>query len=65
MCKKDRTLNIDPDAALRQANAKSNRRFRHIENELNKLGKTPQSSSLTEMDAFWEEAKAQEKSNKA
>jgi len=37
----------------------------HIENELNKLGKTPQSSSLTEMDAFWEEAKAQEKSNKA
>lgn len=60
-----RHLNIDPEDALRQANAKFTRRFRHIENELNKLGKTPQSSSLTEMDAFWEEAKAQEKSNKA
>ena len=60
-----RHLNIDPEDALRQANAKFTRRFRHIENELNKLGKTLQSSSLTEMDAFWEEAKAQEKSNKA
>lgn len=60
-----RHLNIDPEDALRQANAKFTRRFRHIENELNKLGKTPQSSSLTEMDAFWEEAKAQEKSDKA
>lgn len=60
-----RHLNIDPEDALRQANAKFTRRFRHIENELKKLGKTPQSSSLTEMDAFWEEAKAKEKSNKA
>ncbi|XAT57410.1 nucleoside triphosphate pyrophosphohydrolase [Rhodobacteraceae bacterium IMCC1335] len=60
-----RHLNIDPEDALRQANAKFTRRFRHIENELNKLGKTPQSSSLTEMDAFWEEAKAREKRSNA
>ena len=60
-----RHLNIDPEDALRQANAKFTRRFMHIENELNKLGKTPQSSSLTEMDAFWEEAKAREKRSKA
>ena len=60
-----RHLNIDPEDALRQANAKFTRRFMHIENELNKLGKTPQSSSLTEMDAFWEEAKAREKHSKA
>ena len=60
-----RHLNIDPEDALRQANAKFTRRFMHIENELNKLGKKPQSSSLTEMDAFWEEAKAREKRSKA
>ena len=60
-----RHLNIDPEDALRQANAKFTRRFMHIENELNKLGKTPQSSSLTQMDAFWEEAKAREKRSKA
>ena len=60
-----RHLNIDPEDALRQANAKFTRRFMHIENELNKLGKTPQSSSLSEMDAFWEEAKAREKRSKA
>jgi len=60
-----RHLNIDPEDALRQANAKFTRRFMHIENELNKLGKTPQSSSLTQKDAFWEEAKAREKRSKA
>lgn len=60
-----RHLNIDPEDALRHANAKFTRRFMHIENELNKLGKKPQSSNLTEMDAFWEEAKALEKRSKA
>ena len=52
-----RHLGIDPEAALRQSNAKFERRFRHIEHRLEEIGKTPQQSDLTEMDGLWDEAK--------
>ncbi len=53
-----RHLGIDPEAALRAANAKFERRFAHIEERLKDLGRSPAQSSLNEMDAFWDEAKA-------
>jgi ATP diphosphatase len=56
-----RHLGIDPEEALRATNAKFARRFRHIELELGKRGKAPQDSSLEEMDALWDAAKAFEK----
>ena len=56
-----RHLGIDPEAAVRGTNAKFERRFDHIEQELSKRGKTPKDSNLQEMDALWDEAKAQEK----
>ena len=56
-----RHLKIDPESALRGANAKFQRRFRHIETRLAAVGKTPQQSDLTEMDALWNEAKRAEK----
>ena len=56
-----RHLKIDPEAALRAANAKFTRRFRFIEQELGKAGKTPKDSDLNEMDALWNAAKALEK----
>jgi ATP diphosphatase len=56
-----RHLGIDPEDALRATNAKFARRFRHIELELEKRGKTPQDSSLEEMDALWNAAKDFEK----
>lgn len=56
-----RHLGIDPEAALRDANAKFERRFRHIEERLAEHGKAPAQSDLTEMDALWDEAKAQGK----
>lgn len=56
-----RHLNVDPEAALRAANAKFVRRFRHIEQRLAGSGKPPQQSDLAEMDALWNEAKAREK----
>ncbi len=49
-----RHLGIDPEEALRATNAKFARRFRHIELELEKRGKTPQDSNLEEMDALVE-----------
>jgi len=54
-----RHLSIDPEAALRSANAKFERRFRFIEQELEKHGRKPADSNLEEMDRLWDEAKAQ------
>ena len=56
-----RHLSIDPEAALRGANAKFVRRFEHIERELAKDGRKPDQSDLREMDALWDEAKAIDK----
>jgi len=54
-----RHLKVDPEAALRAANAKFTRRFGHIEAV---LGARMGSASLEEMETLWQEAKAQEKS---
>ncbi|MGP0089047.1 MAG: nucleoside triphosphate pyrophosphohydrolase [Xanthobacteraceae bacterium] len=55
-----RHLAADPEAALRQTNAKFERRFASIEGALAALGKSPQDASLAEMDALWNAAKAAE-----
>ncbi|MGV6840301.1 MAG: nucleoside triphosphate pyrophosphohydrolase [Planktomarina sp.] len=52
---------IDPEAALRAANAKFTRRFRSIEAALANDGRTPAQSDLAEMDALWDAAKRAEK----
>jgi ATP diphosphatase len=56
-----RKLEIDPESALRQGNRKFERRFRHIEQALNREGKSPAESSLDEMERLWVEAKKLEK----
>ncbi len=56
-----RTLDIEPEDALRSTNAKFARRFRFIEAALAARGKTPDQSDLAEMDALWDAAKAAEK----
>lgn len=57
-----RHLKVDPEAALRAANAKFTRRFARIEDWLAEDGKRPADSDLAEMDALWNRAKAEEKS---
>lgn len=54
-----RHLKVDPEAALRAANAKFSRRFAFIEAELARAGKRPHESDLEEMDALWDRAKAE------
>jgi ATP diphosphatase len=56
-----RHLQIDPETALRAANAKFTRRFRSIEAALAAEGRSPAQSDLAEMDALWNAAKAAEK----
>lgn len=59
-----RDLDIDPEDALREANAKFVRRFRHIESRLSEDGRTPAQSDLAEMDALWNEARANDKADR-
>lgn len=56
-----RHLQVDAEDALRQANAKFERRFRFIEEALKAQDRTPQGASLEEMDALWGAAKVEEK----
>ena len=56
-----RTLDVDPEDALRSTNAKFVRRFQHIERRLADTGRTPDQSDLAEMDALWDEAKMLER----
>jgi len=56
-----RHLSIDPEDALRGANAKFVRRFASIEDALRKDGRKPEVSSLEEMDALWDQAKEVER----
>lgn len=55
-----RHLKIDPEAALRGAIRKFERRFAYIENRMALSGKSLSSSRLAEMEALWDEAKRNE-----
>ena len=59
-----RHLKIDPEAALRAANAKFTRRFAHIEARLAEQGKRPEDSTLEEMDGYWNEIRAADRAAK-
>jgi nucleoside triphosphate diphosphatase len=58
-----RHLRVDPEAALRGANAKFTRRFAHIEARLRENGRAPGEATLEEMEALWGEAKQREDSS--
>jgi ATP diphosphatase len=55
-----RHVDIDAETALRQANAKFERRFRAIEEALRARGRRLEDASLDEMEALWQDAKAKE-----
>jgi ATP diphosphatase len=56
-----RHLRVDPETALRGANAKFERRFAHIESRLREAGRAPADATLDEMEALWSEAKQRER----
>lgn len=60
-----RHLKVDPEKALRRANAKFTSRFEYIEAKLAENHRTPKQSNLEEMDQLWNDAKAEEKSPRA
>lgn len=56
-----RHARVDPEQALRGANMKFERRFRHIEQSVARAGKDISEASLDEMEALWVDAKKLEK----
>lgn len=56
-----RKLEVEPDAALKQANAKFESRFRQMEAILRARGHDPDGADLATQDAAWVEAKRAEK----
>ncbi|MBA2662614.1 MAG: hypothetical protein H0U74_09995 [Bradymonadaceae bacterium] len=53
-----RKLDIDAEQALQSASVKFERRFAYVLNGLLASGRSPQSASLDEMEALWQQAKA-------
>jgi MazG family protein len=56
-----RHLDVDPETALRSANAKFVRRFHSIEDALSREGRKPEDATLEEMDRLWDAAKDAER----
>jgi tetrapyrrole methylase family protein / MazG family protein len=56
-----RLLGVDPESALKASNRKFRRRFRYIEDRLRVQGRKPADSDHIEMNKYWDEAKAKEK----
>jgi MazG family protein len=52
-----RKLEVEPETALKKTNRKFRQRFKFIEDELKRRGRTPEQSNLEEMDALWNQAK--------
>jgi len=55
-----RHLELEPETALQQANAKFKRRFQSIEQSLHRQGREIRAASLEELDRLWNQAKAEE-----
>ena len=56
-----RHLGVEPETAMRDANAKFERRFRDVESEMTAAGRDLRRVSLSEYDKAWERAKARER----
>ncbi len=52
-----RWLNVDPEMALRESNARFRKRFAYIEAKASEQGKTVQELGFKAMDDLWNEAK--------
>jgi len=52
-----RFIDVNPDEAIEKTNRKFIKRFNYLEKEANKIDKSLDEMSLSEMDVYWEEAK--------
>ena len=57
-----RYLSVDPESALRKTNRKFKRRFQWMEARLHESGRSADQAAMEELEALWQQAKAEEKS---
>lgn len=57
-----RYLSLDPESALKKTNRKFKRRFQWMEERLRTSHRTPEQTSMEELDSLWEQAKQAEQS---
>jgi MazG family protein len=55
-----RYLSLDPESALKKTNRKFKRRFQWLEQEIRRSGRRLEDTTLDEMEALWQQSKAQE-----
>jgi ATP diphosphatase len=55
-----RFLSLDSESALKKTNRKFRRRFQSMEQQLRTAGRTPEQSSMDEMEALWQQSKLSE-----
>src|ERR1700690_3740131 len=55
-----RYLSLDPESALKKTNRKFKRRFQWMEDQLRTSGRTPDQTSMEELESLWQQAKQQE-----
>ena len=55
-----RHLSLDSESALKKTNRKFRRRFQWMEQQLHNAGKTPEQSTMEEMESLWQRAKQTE-----
>lgn len=60
-----RLLGVDPEQALRRANAKFRSRFAQVENGLAERGRGFHQTTIEEMEELWQQAKTRERSKSA
>lgn len=53
-----RHLDVEPETALKKTNRKFRRRFKYVEDELKREGRSTGEATLDEMDSLWDKAKA-------
>ena len=56
-----RYLSLDPESALRKTNRKFKRRFQWIEEQLRASGRSPEQSTMEELESLWQQAKQQQR----
>ena len=60
-----RHLGVDPEAALREANAKFSRRFAYVETRAREDGIAIEQAGLDRLDGYWNEVRAADKTDRA
>lgn len=60
LCNLAYLMKINPEDAFRTTLNRFESRFRHVEKRLHEQGRTPEQSTLEEMDRYWNEAKQNE-----